>query len=221
VRPTKVLYIENDPALRSLLAGLLKTSSQLEIVDAFGTVKESLDPQLVRRTDVALINFGLDHDTLNGIELGIAFRSINENIGIVIYSHIHPENMLNRVPENIQPGWSFFSKSSTMQLSDYVSILKNTARGKGNWQEAIQSHTSKSNDAISILSSLTPRQRSIIAMAAKGVSSREIAAELNLSYSFIRKELSKAYGILIPNADKSVDQKVLAIAKYRSLVKGY
>jgi DNA-binding NarL/FixJ family response regulator len=66
---------------------------------------------------------------------------------------------------------------------------------------------------------LTPRQRSIMALAAKSKSAQEIASQLELSYVHVRKELSRAYEVLLPNAKPSDDLKTAAVLKYLDLMR--
>lgn len=62
--------------------------SDLEMLGSYAGVDEVLDRSLVRKADVALVDFALDQNGLIGIELGIALRNINEYIGVVVYSHM-------------------------------------------------------------------------------------------------------------------------------------
>jgi hypothetical protein len=48
---------------------------------------------------------------------------------------------------------------------------------------------------------------------------QEISIRLDLTYAYVRKELSRAYDILLPEAKESDDLKTLAILKYLQLVK--
>jgi DNA-binding NarL/FixJ family response regulator len=219
MRPTRLLYVENDPALRQFLGESLAKCDEIEMIGNFSNADEALNRSLVLKAEVALIDFGLDGNGLNGIELGIALRSINEYIGIVIYSQFNVRKMVNRVPLRERPGWSFLVKSGEMTMQDYVQILKAAAAGKSNWEE----FTAKSNDADGsepdLYFALTPRQRSIIALAAQGISVQEIAEKLNISYAYVRKELSRAYSVLLPNSQDGDDLKTQAILKYFEIVK--
>lgn len=219
MRSTRVLYVENDAALRSILGGMLSKSPELELLGDFGRSDEVLDRQLVRKADVALIDFALDQNGLNGVELGIALRNINEYIGVVIYSQFSVRPMVNRVPKDMRSGWSFFEKSATMDLQDYVGILKFTAAGKGNWEEILRTEIAVQDSESSIFFSLTPRQRSIMSFTTRGKSAQEIATQLGLSYSYVRKELSRAYAILLPDAEESDDLKTSAVLKYLELMR--
>ncbi|MSY99053.1 MAG: response regulator [Actinobacteria bacterium] len=219
MRRTRLLYVENDPALRRILGEILGRSPELELIGSVAGSDQAMDRELVKKADVALIDFSLDQNGLNGIELGIALRNINEYIGICIYSQFAVQQMVSRVPVGMREAWSFFDKSAEMQLSDYLKIIKDTAIGKGNWQEVLQAKNDTQESESSVFFSLTPRQRSILSLSTQGNSPQEIAKQLGISYSYVRKELSRAYAILLPNADQSSDLKTAAVLKYMELLR--
>lgn len=219
MRPTRLIYIENDSALRRILGEMLGKSKDLDILGTFAKADDVLDRTLIRKSDVALIDFALDQNGLNGIELGIALRNINEYIGIVIYSQFSVRQMIGRVPKEMRNGWSFFDKSAEMDLEDYVKIIKQTSSGKGNWEEVANSEAIKIESESSIYFKLTPRQRTIMWITAQGGSAQDIALQLDLSYSYVRKELSRSYAVLVPNADPAADLKTTAVLKYMELMR--
>jgi DNA-binding NarL/FixJ family response regulator len=219
MRPTRLLYIENDPALRSILGGMLASSNDIELLGSFAGAGDVVDRALVLRADVALIDFALDQNGLNGIELGIALRNINEYIGIVIYSQFSVRPMVNRVPKSMRAGWSFFNKSAEMNIEDYAKILRATAAGKGNWEEVLEEDIRNQEGEASVFFALTPRQRSIMSLSVQSKSPQDIASQLGLSYSYVRKELSRAYAILLPNASASDDLKTAAVLRYMELMR--
>ena len=219
VRPTRLLYVENDSALRRILGEMLGKSKELEILGTYAKSDDVLNRTLVRKADVALIDFSLDQNGLNGIELGIALRNMNEYIGIVIYSQYSVSQMVSRVPKSMRSGWSFFDKSAEMDLEDYVNIVKLTASGKGNWEEVADGEVENSEAQSSIYFQLSPRQRSIMTLSAQGKSAQDIAEQLDLSYSYVRKELSRSYAILLPESKASDDLKTAAVLRYRELMR--
>jgi DNA-binding NarL/FixJ family response regulator len=219
MRPTRLLYIENDSALRGILSEMLSQSKYLEVIGSFSNSDEALNRTLVRKADVALIDFALDQNGLNGIELGIALRNINEYIGIVIYSQYSVSQMVNRVPKAMRSGWSFFDKSAEMALQDYVDVIKLTSSGKGNWEQVSAGKVENSEVQSSIYFQLSPRQRSIMSMSSQGKSAQDIAVHLDLSYSYVRKELSRAYAVLLPESTPSDDLKTAAVLRYLELMR--
>ena len=219
MRPTRLLYVENDSALRRILGEMLSKSKDLEMIGSFSNSDEVLKRTLVKKADVALIDFALDQNGLNGIELGIALRNINEYIGIVIYSQYSVSQMVSRVPKDMRGGWSFFDKSAEMDLGDYVKIIKLTSSGKGNWEEFTTREVANNEVKSSIYFQLSPRQRSIMSLSSQGKSAQDIAVQLDLSYSYVRKELSRSYSILLPDATPSDDLKTAAVLKYMELMR--
>lgn len=219
MRPIRLLYIENDPALRNILARMLSTSPELDLLGSYSGADEVLDRALIRKADVALVDFALDQNGLNGIELGIALRNINEYIGIVIYSQFSVRPMVNRVPKSMRAGWSFFNKSAEMEIEDYTKVLRVTASGKGNWEEVLEEDTKSQEGEASVFFALTPRQRSIMSLTVQSKSAQDIAEQLGLSYSYVRKELSRSYAVLLPDSKPSDDLKTAAVLKYRELMR--
>jgi two-component system, NarL family, response regulator DesR len=219
MRSTRVMYVENDHALRQFLHQALSQHKDIEIIGSFAGSDEALDRALVRKADVALLDFGLETNGLNGIELGIALRTINEYIGIVIYSQYKVHKMFKRVPPSMRNGWSFFEKSGEMSADDYAKIIKETAVSKGNWEEFASLAEENADPEMNRYYDLSSRQRSIIALMAQGVSVQEIGTRLDLSYAYVRKELSRAYSVLLPDAQEGEDFKTLAILKYLQLAK--
>lgn len=218
MRPTRLIYIENDPALRKILGEILSRSPHLEIIGSFSNGNEVTDRSLIGRADVALIDFSLDQNGLNGVELGIALRNINEYLGIVIYSQFSVKSMINRVPKAMRSGWSFFDKSTEMEMDDYAQILIHTASGRGNWENFAQVGHQNLDAESSIYFQLTPRQRSIMTLASQGLGAKEIALQMGITYPYVRKELSRAYAVLVPSAKEGDDLKTAAILRYLELM---
>lgn len=219
MRKTRLIYVENDGALRRILGDMLTKSLDLDLIGSFSNSEEALHREIVRSADVALVDFSLDQTDLNGIELGIALRNINEHIGVVIYSQYSVSQMVSRVPKAMRHGWSFFDKSAKMSLADYVDIIRATASGNGNWEAVADGEVAKVEVQSSIYFQLSPQQRSIMSLTSQGKGAKEIASQLSLSYSYVRKELSRSYAILMPDAAPSDDLKTTAVLKYMELMR--
>ena len=221
MRKLKLLFIENDSALRRLLGGMLAEANGVELLASFARAEEVFGHSVVRTADAALIDFALDRDGLNGVEVGVALRSLNEHIGIVIYSQYSVKPLVNRVPQSMQSGWSFIEKNSDMAAEDYIKVLSETAAGKGNWQTVVSKTEDLRSTGISVLLALTSRQRTIMDLAAQGRSASEIALDLDISYAYVRKELSRAYSVLLPTASSAVDLKTSAVLKYLEITRAH
>jgi two-component system, NarL family, response regulator DesR len=215
VRATRVIYVENDPALRGIITKFLSERSEIELIMTAANAVGVLEAPEVRQADVALLDLALGLDEMNGIDLGIALRERNPNIGIVINSQYSLTHLARRVPEDLRMGWSFLPKSGDMNMDDLIAVLRTTARGI-----AVGELTPHENHvAQPALEALTPRQRAVMALAATGLSAPEVASRLGLSHDSVRQDLSKAYKNLVPNPAPGDDLRTRAILNYLQLVR--
>lgn len=207
MRPTRLLYVENDPALLGILTRLLSRRSDIEVLLATTSPAEALSFENVGNADVALIDLALGTDQMNGVDLGLALRKINPDIGIVIHSQHRLDHVTQRIPRAELMGWSTVRKTGDMAIDELVATLRETARG-------MSTRVSSPEPISGHLDELTPRQRTVMGMAAAGLRSTEIARRMNASHESIRKEMSKAYRVLVPEASPEEDMRTLAILAY-------
>lgn len=215
MRPTRVIYVENDPALRGIVSRFLAQRPELEVILTASNGSEVLDSSVVADADVALVDLALGMDQMNGIDLGIALRERNPNIGIVIHSQHTVDHLARRVPEATRIGWSFLPKSGDMDIDDLVSVLRVTARGIaiGNMHEQVEDNNESPLDLLS------PRQRAVMALAASGMSAPQVAKRLGVSHDSVRHDLSRAYKHLVPEAEPGDDLRTRAILTYLQAVR--
>jgi DNA-binding NarL/FixJ family response regulator len=213
VRPTRVIYVENDPALRGIVTQLLEQRPEIEILLATGYAHEALDQRLAEQADVALLDLALGSSQMNGIDLGLALRSLNDNIGIVIHSQYRLDTVARTVPPEALIGWVTLPKSGEMPIGELVKTLRDAARGMTSTEPAIEEGTSPLED-------LTIRQRAVMGMASSGIRSTEIARRLRISHDAVRQDLSRAYRLLVPDADPEADDlRTRAVLAYLELTR--
>lgn len=215
MRPSRVVYVENDPALLGIMTTALSAYAQIELLAGFASSGDALDRDAISRADVALLDLDLGPSNLSGIELGIAMRTINENIGLVIYSQYAMVDLARRVPKDMREGWSFIPKSPTMNLDSLVDVLVSTARGMSHGFLIPDAET-EGGDSPS-LGRLTARQRVIMGLMSSGVSTKSIAEQVGCSYEALRQDLSACYRILAPAASEMEDRRIKAILTYLEL----
>jgi DNA-binding NarL/FixJ family response regulator len=214
VRATRLIYVENDPALRSIITGAFRKMHNIELLLSTGSSNEALASKDLTRADAALVDLALGPNQLNGVELGIAMRERNQNIGIVVYSQYSLRNMVRRVPPELQMGWSFIPKSAEMDTAELEKIIQETAKG--------MSHDLAGSDEIGptpdVISEFTSRQRAVIALASAGLTAPEISMRLGFSNDAVRKDLSAVYRLLIPDSDGG-DLRTKAVLAYLRIMR--
>ncbi len=217
MRPTRVMYVENDPALRGIVTQLLEQRPEIEILLATGYAHEALDQRLAEQADVALLDLALGSSQMNGIDLGLALRSLNDNIGIVIHSQYRLDTVARSVPPEALVGWVTLPKSGEMPITELVSTLRDAARGMTSTESPMDINAGQETNP---LEQLTIRQRAVMGMAASGVKTTEIGRRLRISHDAVRQDLSRAYRVLVPDADPAADDlRTRAVLAYLELTR--
>jgi DNA-binding NarL/FixJ family response regulator len=216
MRPSRLIYVENDPALLGVMSNVLRSQPMLELLLVSSDPLEVLGSDRIERADVALLDLALGRDTLTGMDLGMALRNRNPNIGIVIHSQHPMKNVSKQVPENQRMGWSYLAKSGTLKPEELTDILRSTARGMSH--DGMRSDDTDLDDGSALLADLTARQRVIMGLASLGMSAPEIGEHIDLSSESVRKDLSKAYQRLVPDAGTGSDVRTKAVLAYLRLI---
>ncbi len=214
MRPTRVIYVENDPALRGIMATLLGQRTELEIVLACSDPAEAVSSSVVPIADVALLDLALGPGVMNGVDLGLALRERNLHIGIVLHSQYPLDFATDRVPADQLFGWSTMKKRADLDIDEVVKLLRDTARGMG-----IREDGDGAAGTGTPLDRLTARQRAIMAMVATGLSARQVAERLGDSQEAVRQELARAYRFLVPEGAEGEDRRTQAVLAYVRLTR--
>lgn len=211
----RVLYVEDDPLLADMLAAELRADPRIAEVAVFRTPREAADATAARSADVALLDLALGHGVPSGIDLGLALRANRPGLPIVVLSQHRVPRVEDALPERERHGWSFVQKGSAMGVAQIVEILR----------EAVAGRTRVSTDwetqpGADLLQRLTPRQRTVMTLAAAGYDARAIAELIHLSHVSVRRELSRAYKVLVPDPVPGTDLRTAAVIEYLRLSPG-
>lgn len=217
VRRTRVVYVENDPALRGILGEMLARHPLLELLLAASGPGEVLGSPFVAEADVALIDLALGAGVMNGIDLGLALRERNENLGVVIHSQHEAARVHSRLPADDLMGWSFVPKTGDMRMDDLVEVLRSTALGMSSGMEG--RGAGEGGAGAAGLAELSDRQRAAMALAAEGLNAPEIARRLGRSSDAVRQDLSRAYRVLVPEMVEGDDRRTRAVVVYLRLMR--
>ncbi|MFY9330421.1 MAG: LuxR C-terminal-related transcriptional regulator [Candidatus Nanopelagicales bacterium] len=215
VRPSRVIYVENDPALRGIMTGVLSTRPEIDLVLATGSAVKALEGPEVMGADVALLDVALGADAMDGIALGCALRARNADIGLVLHSQ-HPLPQLpSRVPVAQQWGWSTLHKRVRLDIDELVNVLVGTASG-------IVYRDSDPDDEgdDDPLSRLSSRQRQIMSLLSAGWDNKTVAESLGLSLDVVRQDTSRAYRALVPDPVSGRDVRTTAVLIYLRHARG-
>jgi len=193
-----------------MMVRALEPFDEISIVLAAGSSAEVLDSEAAIAADVALLDLALGAQSLTGVELGLALRQMNENIGVVIYSqHVIPD-YVRSMQEHLSQAWSFVEKSSDINFDGLVRVLKETAAGKSITQANAKPPQSAGDRA----RQMSERQHAIMALAVQGLDAPAIAERLGIAPVTVRKNLSRVYEILVPDPSPGTDLRTSAVLRY-------
>lgn len=207
----KVLYVENDPALRGIISKTLRTQDSISEVFDFASGEDAVQFADVKKLDVALIDLSLGYGLMDGLATGLELRRLNEFIGVVIYSQHSFETVKRIIDFDRFEAWSYLPKEATTRIDKIIEILAATAQG----QRVVVEDTGSKSPETSPIARLTPRQHSAMSLLASGFDSRTIARKLDVSLESVRKDLSIAYAVLIPEPMPGMDLRMAAIIQHQ------
>lgn len=210
--PLRVLYVEDDPALRGILSSILDSRPDVTVVAAVGTATEALEALQGEEVDVALLDLALGEASMTGVELGITLRQRDLCRGVVILSQYTVPGFLTRLDEQQRRGWSFLLKRADLKPAYLIDVLHSTARGLNVVDPTIIAETTADGEPAS--ARLSARQREVMTLAAQGFDAPTIAVQLGASAAGVRQDLSRAYQILVPDPPAGADLRTLAVLRY-------
>jgi DNA-binding NarL/FixJ family response regulator len=214
-RKLTVIYVENDPLLRSLIANLLRENESIANVHDFDSGEPAIAFAENFQADVALIDFALGTNVMDGIAVGTQLQRLNRSLGIVIHTQ-HSVRTVDAVAKlEKREAWSYFQKRADNNIDQLVAVLKSTSSGiSGFFGDDDRGATS---GELPKNVNLSKRQHLVLSMLATGVEPKTIAQNLNISFESVRKELSIAYSVLVPNPEPGMDLRVTSILRYQQL----
>ena len=156
--------------------------------------------------DVLLLDFRLPDGS--GTEAGRRIRQLHPDVKLIILSHDDSDAAHMAA---VEAGASAFLHKSRA-AAEVVEAIRAVARGINLVSpQMIAALLGRQREATAQVESLTERERDVLRHVAKGISSREIARELGISYTTVRthiRSLGRKLG---------VHSKIEAIAKAREL----
>lgn len=188
------------------LSALLNDQPDMTVVGNASTVADSVASTRELRPDVVLIDFRLADGT--GADAGVAIRQVRPETKLIFLTR--EDNDAVRFAALEAGASAFIHKSkAAAEVVDAVRVV--AAGGTLITPRAIATLLNKRRAMDSQLESLTVREKEVLRLMAGGVSSREIASQLGISYTTVRTHIRSLGSKL------GVHSKLEAIVKAREL----
>ncbi len=209
----RILLVDDHPVLRHGLRALLETQADFEVVAEAGSRTEATDRLARHPVDVALVDLELGPDQPNGIEVTRALRAAANSdadaVQVIVFTAFDSDADVVRAAE--AGAASYLVKDSRPEevfRAIRAAATRNTARA-GNITELLGRRAQHPDEA------LTARELEVLALAATGLSNRELAGRLTLSEATVKTHLHHAFTKL--GADSR--QAAIAAAIKRGLIR--
>ena len=202
----RVMVVENHQIVSDGLEALLSGQPDMVVIGTAGSVAEAIAQARELAPDIVLLDFRLPDGT--GAEAGVRIRELRSETRLIFLSRDDSEAAQVAA---IEAGASAFVHKSRA-ADEVIETIRLVSQGQNLiTPRTIATLLNKRKTMSAELQSLTPRERDVLRRVAAGVSSRDIARELGISYTTVRthiRSLGRKLG---------VHSKLEATAKAREL----
>lgn len=209
----RVLYVEDDPVLRDLFATKLAKLGIIRAVMPCANARDAMSMISGTEVDVALLDLNLGAGQINGIDLGLALRAVLPELPIVIFSQHAVPRVENVVPAKERHSWSFVQKHGKLDIANFAEVMEKTVAGGVDFGHENGRELADATP----LGRLSRRQRQVMALAAAGYDAKAIAERLHMAHVSVRRELSQAYRVLVPEPGVGTDLRTVAVLEFMRL----
>jgi len=206
VAAIRVMVVENHQVVSDGLVALVSDQPDMVMIGTAGSVAEAIAQAGELAPDIVLLDFRLPDGT--GAEAGMRIRELLSKTRLIFLSRDDSEAAQVAA---IEAGASAFVHKSRA-ADEVIETIRLVSQGQNLiTPRTIATLLNKRRTMSAQLQSLTPRERDVLRRVAAGVSSRDIARELGISYTTVRthiRSLGRKLG---------VHSKLEATAKAREL----
>ena len=208
-----VVIVEDEALFRMLLAGAIEQCGCLRVIGCYGNAQEALASEVMSQAQVAVVDIDLGSDEMDGIQLGVKFRELYPQLGVVLLSN-HPHLAFARalIAANFV-GWAYLLKKSVQNMDTVRRTLEGVSRGEVILDpQLVHAELAQNADE---RRRLTPRQLELWQLITQGFSNVAIAKKLDLSTKWIDNAVGSLYRSLdIDTHDPQINARVAAAQAY-------
>jgi DNA-binding NarL/FixJ family response regulator len=214
----RIVIAEDSAVVRAGLAEILADSDH-EVSAAVGNADDLLAAVAEHRPDVAVVDVRMPPGyTDEGLRAAIAIRRNHPQTGVLVFSQYietrYTADLLGAASGGGAGGVGYLLKDRVGDVEEFVEALSRVAAGGTALDPEVVMQllgASRRNDA---LTTLTPRERDVLALMAEGRSNAAIAEILVVSDRSVEKHVGNIFSKLGLAPSDADHRRVLAVLRY-------
>jgi DNA-binding NarL/FixJ family response regulator len=210
----RIVIAEDAAVIRAGLTEIL-TDRGHEIVAAVGDAEALKDAVAADKPDVAIVDVRMPPShTDEGLRAAIAIRRDHPGVGILVFSQYIETRYAADLLATGSGGIGYLLKDRVANVAEFTDAIARIAAGGTALDPEVVSGLLSASRHVSTLSTLTARERDVLALMAEGRSNGAIADRIVVSERAVEKHISNIFTKLgLPPSD-SDHRRVLAVLAY-------
>jgi DNA-binding NarL/FixJ family response regulator len=178
--PVRVVIADDHPVVRSGIREMLDAADGLEVIDEAGSGPDAL--RIVEETQPDVLLLDVEMPELSGVEVAQRLQAESSPVRILALSSYDDQEYVQGLLEGGASG--YLTKENAPEL--IVEAVRAVARGEVRWFVQPAPASDETPD-------LTTRETDVLRLMARGLSNDEVAEELHLAESTVRKHATNVY----------------------------
>jgi DNA-binding NarL/FixJ family response regulator len=213
----RVVIADDSALVREGIVAFVRRAG-IEVAAQASSAEELLDQVAEHEPDVAIIDIRMPPTfTDEGLRAAHELRARHPRIGIVILSQ-HVETgtatrLLAESPERL----GYLLKDRVGDVGAFAGTLRHVVAGGSALDPEVVARLLASTSERGPLTSLSTREREVLALVAEGRSNKAIGEQLELSQRGVQKHVTAVFAKLGLTADEDDNRRILAVLEYLRL----
>ena len=210
----RVVLGEDDVLLRAGIARLLGDAG-IEVVAQAGDADDLLRKVLAHRPDVAIVDIQMPpHRQQDGLRAALELRRRLPDTGVLVLSQFNEAALAQELIGAHAEGVGYLLKERVGRVSAFVDAIARVASGGSALDPAVVANMLGRRRSDDPLDELTPKERTVLAAMAEGLSNAAIARSLTVTEAAVEKHVTAIFRKLDLPPSGDDHRRVQAVLAY-------
>ena len=208
----RVVLADDSALLRAGVAELLRLEG-FDVVAEVGDAEALLDAVRRLTPDVAVVDVRMPPtQTVEGLAAALQIRAeLGDTVGILVLSqHLEARHATDLLASSTS-GIGYLLKDRVLRPQDLATAVREVGSGGSVIDPEVIAFLMKRKRGDSLIDSLTPREREVLALIAEGRSNRSVAAALFITEKTVESYTSKIFDKLGLRESTEAHRRVQAV----------